>query len=375
MRRAVFAVALAAVAACAPEPTQVLLVVSAEGLEIPAQLDTLRIEAYGDGSPTHLVRQFDLTLPEHALPLSLTLVPSAHTGPDLHVIVTGTHAGALVDQQTLTTQFVPHEASVLDVRLGPHHDEDGGTDGGVPVEDGGAPRADGGAPSADSGMPVADGGVPNTDAGKPVIDAGKPGTDAGKPGTDAAVPSDGGQAPDATRPTIVTSGSPVTLVRGPESAAPTVLDVCPSGSLLVGVDFSTDQGIVRGVRGRCGVARLALDGTSIELTAGVTLPPRGGSQAEDAPRSCPTNQVVIGFDARHGLLVDQITLRCASLALDAGNVVTIGPPTNLAPAGSAGGGPDPTTDCGPGRVAAGVQTRSTSWIEGFGLVCTYVLAR
>jgi hypothetical protein len=358
VRRAAFVLALAlGAAACAPEPTQVLLVVSAEGLEVPSQLDTLRIEAFGNGSPSHLVREFDLTLPENALPLSLTLVPSANTGPDLHVIVTGKSARVVVDEQTATTQFVPNQASVLDVRLGPPRAEDGG----VPVGDAGVAGHDGGVPVADAGMPVADAGMPVADAGTPV--------------TDAAVPTDGGQTPDASRPMIVTSGYPVTLVRGPDTEAPTVFDVCPSGSLLVGVDFSTDQGLVRGARGRCGVPRLAQDGTSIELTAGQTLPPRGGSQTEDAPRSCPSNQVVTGFDARHGLLVDQLTLRCAPLELGAHNVVTIGAPTTLAPAGSEGGGADPTTDCGPGKVAAGVQTRSTSWLEGFGLICTTVQAR
>jgi hypothetical protein len=328
-----------------------LLVVSAEGLEVPAELDRLRVEAYGNGSPTHLVREFDLTLPAHALPLSFTLVPSANTGPDLHVIVTGTHDGALVDLQSVTTEFVPHKATTLEVRLGSRPTEDGGP----PGEDGGEPGNDGGGPIADAGMP---------------------GNDAGVPGSDAANPSDGGHAPEVSRPTLVTAGTPVTLVRGPDgSTAPTVRDVCPSGSLLVGVDFSVDQGFVRGVRGRCAVPRLAEDGTSIELAAGETLPSRGGSQAENAPRSCPTNQVVMGFESRHGLLVDQIVLRCAPLALDAQNAVTIGPITRLEPAGDEGGGADPTTDCGPGKVAAGVQTRSTSWIEGFGLVCTYLQAR
>lgn len=333
MRRAVLALAGLAMAACAPEPTQVLLVVSAGELAVPADLDAVRIEAYGEGSPTHLVREYDLTRPANALPLSLTLVPSADTGPVLHVIVTGTRGGVRVDQRTATTEFVSQRASRLEVRLGPQRTEDGGVDGGEPV------------------------------------------ADAGVPATDAADLTDAGHTPEVPRPTLTTSGYPNTFVRGPESTATIIRDVCPAGSVLVGVDFSIEQNVVNGVHPHCGVPHLAEDGTSIALTPGQTLPWRGNNRTGDAPRSCPTNQVVVGFESRHGLLIDQLALRCAPLALDAANALSIGLITELPPAGNNGGGGNPTTDCGPGTIAAGVQTRSASWLEGFGLVCTYLTAR
>jgi hypothetical protein len=296
MKGAVAITALALVAACGPAPTEVLLVVAADELEVPAELDALHIEAYGDGAPARLVRDYDLTVPAHALPLSLALVPGAHTGPVLHVSVTGTRGGALVDLQEATTSFVANQASVLEVRL------------------------------------------------------------------------------RKRRPALGTSASEDTAVRGPETTAPTVRDVCPAGS-VVGFDFSVDQQVVTGLRPRCGIPRVADDGRSIALDPGETLPWAGSDQPGNAPSPCPPDQVVVGFDSRHGLLVDQIALRCAPLELDAASLVTVGPATALPSVGGTGGGPDPLTTCGPGKVATGALTRADGWLQGLGLVCGAVVTR
>jgi hypothetical protein len=442
-------------AACAPAATEVLVSVTSD-LPVPGALDALRIDAWGDGSPTHLIRGYDLTRPENALPLSLALLPSADTGSVLHVVVTGTRMGATVDLEARQTSFVHNQTRRLDVRLvGPAVTDggvdardadaidgvggDGGTEGGALKRNGVTCAASGectsghcvdgvccdsacaGAchscalPSAPGAcIPVSSGtadprgvcvaqsqstcgrdGLCDGAGACRLYEAGTvcapeqcagqaytpPSTcdGAGRcgPAVAATCPSTdvcraGGCAP---LPTLTTSGAVQTPLRGAMTSAPTEQDLCPSGSVLVGFDFSVQQAVVDGARGHCAVPRVANDGVTIELDAGEALPWEGPDDAGNTPSFCPNNQVVVGFRTRHGLLLDQVAVRCAPLTIDAAKVVSVGMRTTLASAGGDGGGFDPVTDCSAGMVASGVTSHSDDFLDGFGLTCTTIVAQ
>ncbi|HVZ71255.1 MAG TPA: hypothetical protein VHJ20_02675 [Polyangia bacterium] len=342
MRRA--AVALLALTACAPEPTEILLVVDSD-LSVPRELDALHVEASGDGSPHALARDYDLTKPANALPLSLGLVPSGDTGPALHVVVSGTRGGALVATAAQSISFVAHETRTLELRLGARADGGGG-DGGP---------TDGGAGDGDAGP---------SDAGADAIEA-----------RDADVPGDA-SAEAPPRPTLVTSSPSDTPTRGPDSTSPTTRDACAGGSILVGFDFSVSQDILTGVRARCGLPRVGVDGVSIAIAPTETRPWLGADASGGVSALCPTDEAVVGFAARHGALLDQLVLRCAPLSLREGLVAwNADETTTLAPAGGPGGNPDPITDCAAGGVAVGAEVQAGDFLERFGLACATLTAR
>jgi hypothetical protein len=181
-----------------------------------------------------------------------------------------------------------------------------------------------------------------------------------------------------TVPTLAPSATVNTPLVGPTTADPTVRDLCPSGAILVGFDFNVREDIIsiNGLRAHCGAPRVAYDGAAIVIDPGDTLPWVGPGQPSNAASVCPANQAVVGFTARHGLLLDQLALHCAPLSIDANKMVSIGSVTTLPPVGGPGGGADPPTDCPGGMIAAGDLTLSNSvYLEDFGMICTTLVAR
>lgn len=453
MKRLFGALLVLGTAACAPGATEVLLSVSTD-LPVPGALDALRIDAWGDRSPTHLVRDYDLTRPENSLPLSLALIPNADTGRVLHVVVTGIRMGMTVDVQTTATSFIQNQTRRLEVRLGGQ----AGGDAGVDVRD--AAAIDGAGSDAADARALEPNGAACVVAGdcssghctdgvccdSACIDACLSCALPAAPGTCTPVPAgaadprgvcvaqlqstcgrdglcDGAgacrqyragtvcapercsvqiysppstcngagrcESPPATicpsayvcraggcaaLPALTTSGATQTPLRGPVTSNPTEQDLCPSGSVLVGFDFSVQQGLVDGARGHCAIPRVANDGVSIVLDPGQTLSWAGPDDSGNTPSFCPDDQVVVGFRPRHGLLLDQVALRCAPLTIGTDKAVSTGFVTTLTPAGGNGGGTDPVTDCGAGMVASGVETRSEAYLDGFGLTCTTIVA-
>ena len=71
---------------------------------------------------------------------------------------------------------------------------------------------------------------------------------------------------------------------------------------------------------------------------------------------CQPGSFMVGLQVHSGLWVDQIALKCASVAGDG----TVGNPVTLEAHGGPGGGPQPGSDtCGPGAVVSGMHVSFT----------------
>lgn len=160
-------------------------------------------------------------------------------------------------------------------------------------------------------------------------------------------------------------------------------DVCPTGQVLTGFYgelLSGEDVWHRLITGLCSVATLSSDGVggfSVSLRAGATLPTRGTSGGTPWMRSCPANQVVVGFGGRVGLYLDQLAIHCAPLVVtgSAGALsISVGSPTALEPVGGLGGSEFPDTDCPPGQVARTLRVLAAQYIDAFGLGCVTPIA-
>ena len=105
-------------------------------------------------------------------------------------------------------------------------------------------------------------------------------------------------------------------------------DRCRSGDVLVGVRGDIRDGALYPGRlqGLCATVDI-VEGRVI-LTERSSLPLRGGSPGQPGESLCPDQQAIVGVRGRHGLLIDQIQVKCAPLRLNAG-VVSPGMPQSL----------------------------------------------
>jgi hypothetical protein len=156
-------------------------------------------------------------------------------------------------------------------------------------------------------------------------------------------------------------------------------DACPVGQVVIGFNTTSNAAsgpaVVDQIQTICGIAKVPTTGGAATVTAGTTLIVRGDVAGTAVAATCPANQVVVGFDGRAFALLDQLSIRCAPVAVAADGGVTIGTPTNLAPVGGTGGDPFPRTDCGPGAVAVGANIYTRSYVSAFGLACATVGAQ
>jgi hypothetical protein len=179
--------------------------------------------------------------------------------------------------------------------------------------------------------------------------------------------------PQESLRSISVFGATPTAQRGNLRGGKPFRDACPPGEGLVGARYSIER---RGWLGQIGAicGRIEVSSASpAAFTVGAPreLPIRG--LADGAVRSslCPTNQVVVGFDGRTGLLVDRLALRCAPLIASAGDpsIVSLGRIITQPPFGGTGGKPFPTTDCPRGQIANVANVRAGDDVDAFGLVC------
>ncbi len=169
--------------------------------------------------------------------------------------------------------------------------------------------------------------------------------------------------------------APSTEIRGLVSDAQPFHDVCPPGQLMVGLDAVVELKSLVSLAVVCGSVNI--DGElAVTIGFGLELPQRGWiTDAGRQQRSCPANEVVVGFGGAVGeSSFDQLSLRCAPLTISrdvAGTLaVTVGTVTAVAPVTVAE--PQSTfsdTACGPGTVAAGAILRSAGLMDSFGLFC------
>jgi hypothetical protein len=199
---------------------------------------------------------------------------------------------------------------------------------------------------------------------------------------DAAV--DAGDSPDANpnAPALELVAGANTPQRGSTTGGSPFDDACPAGQVLIG--FHGSLGSINGTHGQiaahCGVLELAAAGKGYEIRIGEGLvhPARGRHAAQPRTSLCPANQVVVGFGGRGGLLIDQLTFRCAPLTIAAdgpGYTVTVGTPADLTPIGGNGGNPFVQADCTAGQIATVARLRAGDSLDAIGLGCSTLTAR
>jgi hypothetical protein len=209
-------------------------------------------------------------------------------------------------------------------------------------------------PPADAGS----GGRAVTDAAAetPPMEAG--GTDA----IDAALIS---------HPATLTGANPTMLVGNPAGGG-LFQDDCPSGQALVGFNGSTASDVVnRQIGAQCGVLQIV--GTTVSLKPGATLPTRGSVAGTAWTRTCPANQVVVGFSGRVGDFIDQLVFICAPLTAASsavGTALTPGTTISLTPIGGGGGMAFAAVRCAAGELGGGSRVRAGDFLDAVSIVCS-----
>jgi hypothetical protein len=339
MRRGALALVLLGVA-CARPRTELWLEVSTD-LSVPAEIDRVSITvAHGGPSAWPFTTTHDLARDPIALPLTLGFVPDDERDLSLEVRVSALAGTRPVVSRALTTWFLPGETRALPIEL-------------VAACRGVACAADETCGPRGACVPVAvdPWSLPRLGAARGASDGGAP------------------EAPRAP-PAIVLVDGADTPLRGARSDQPATRSLCPDGAIVTGFDLATDQGLVARLQPRCGRPVVASDGV---VTVPAGEPGAGGAVGEGAvAASCPLGQVVVGFEGRSGLLVDQLAFRCAPLAATG---VDLARATTLTPVGGSGGSPMPRTECGTGMMANGAIVSQGNWIESFGLACVQLELR
>jgi hypothetical protein len=149
-------------------------------------------------------------------------------------------------------------------------------------------------------------------------------------------------------------------------------DSCPANQALIGFSGTLRPPYHGAIAAQCGTVSPANSGV-LPVSAGTSFSGHGcgaGCFGEAWVRSCPANHVIVGFRGRGGLLIDQLTLRCAPIvASEGGWVLAVGGTTDLAPVGGNGGSSFPQTDCPAGQVATVSRVRAGDGVDAFGLAC------
>lgn len=163
-----------------------------------------------------------------------------------------------------------------------------------------------------------------------------------------------------------------TALVGSDAGGTLYPDACPAGEVMIGIEGETGASFEK-IGVVCGKVELSSDLT-VTIAAGTKLPQRGTNTGAAVSRTCPANQMVVGFSGRASAVVDQLILRCAPLVMagaDAGGNITpeLGAITTVPQAGGDGGVAVPDTDCENGGVAPGANIRASAAIDAFGLRC------
>jgi hypothetical protein len=142
---------------------------------------------------------------------------------------------------------------------------------------------------------------------------------------------------------------------------------CEAGEVMVGVRGALASwgtaSIVGQVQPLCARPDAAGRWTGSPVARGT---PAGNATSVAFERTCPTNQAVVGLEARAGGAVDGFRLACASLVSGS---TTDGPTTLLPLAGGAGGTENAPIACVDGRASTGLYGLAANSVATMGLVC------
>jgi hypothetical protein len=191
-----------------------------------------------------------------------------------------------------------------------------------------------------------------------------------------------GEAPPATDgstgPSLIFTTGGNTAIRGSTTGGTAYYETCPTGQVLVGFYGEIRSGTTYHgkIGARCGAASLkpaSGGGYTVVVGSGMTFPLHGKYGGGGSwTRSCGTDQMIVGFRGRAGLLIDQLIFACAPLVVSGSAgawKVSRGTVTYLPAIGGTGGTAFPQTDCPAGQVARVSRVRAGDSLDGIGLGC------
>jgi hypothetical protein len=198
----------------------------------------------------------------------------------------------------------------------------------------------------------------------------------------AAESGGGGRDGPPKKPVGVVLGvsTPTALIQ-PSPGGSNYTDACGQDKVAIGFIGSVDppdSGYTypRSIQLACGTLSIAGgSGASpqVKTAFAFALMSRGdvpGSVVQN--RMCPPDQVVVGFDSRAGMYVDQLTFSCAPITVVQGAdsySLVIGGGKSIAPIGGFGGQAYPPINCPAGAIATTSIVRAGLALDAFGLAC------
>jgi len=193
----------------------------------------------------------------------------------------------------------------------------------------------------------------------------------------------GGQPPLKPTSVVIGTSAPVAEQSGSSTGGGAYNQDCPANQVLIGLtgtSIPVDGGTSypRSLQAVCGTLSIAGNGPyTVTTTRAGNLAQVGTPPNPNVPLTgmCGTNQVVVAFDSRSGLFMDQITLQCAPLTISGTSPtfsIAPGAANSAPPVGGLGGGGTtarPRSNCPAGQVAVGNHGRAGSAIDAFGISC------
>ena len=189
------------------------------------------------------------------------------------------------------------------------------------------------------------------------------------PASEGPLPAAPSPPPPTTRPSevVLDRSAPSRQVGNTEGGDP-YDDACGAGEAMVALEGNSVPYVGR-IRVVCGRLTLPEGAGRIRIGSTRALATRGRLGGEPSRASCGDDEVVVGFEARAGALVDRIALRCAPLSVDASGAIAVGAATSGGAIGGSGGTSVGTTSCPSGGVARGARIRAGDGVDAFGLAC------
>jgi hypothetical protein len=221
---------------------------------------------------------------------------------------------------------------------------------------------------------------------EPADDAATPDAGEGDVVTEDATPLGEAEAGPPPPTGIVLGVSSPSATVSPSSGGMNYTDLCATddsgvagGGVVIGFKGTVDApgtGItyLRSLAVVCGILGVTGSGpVEVTIAPGAQGPVRGnfpGAVSQDG--MCPPNQVVVGFDSRAAMYVDQLTFRCAPLTISLGPqgyALSVGTSQPVSAVGGSGGNLQGLINCADGAVVVGSVLRAGDAIDSFGVAC------
>ena len=195
----------------------------------------------------------------------------------------------------------------------------------------------------------------------------------GGSGVDAQMDRAADLPPDTAPPasSITLIGGSATARRGNPAMGTQSMASCPSDQVVIGFEGFHGRNQVypwlHSAGALCGA--VTINGSTVTIAEAGKLPVVGATSGVAWTRRCPSGQVIIGFEGNAGDWMGIIRLRCAVLLASASATLTTSAGTTLEPVGAPADNTFPATDCPTGQVARGQDLSAGTWLSSFGLLC------